>query len=177
MALLLKYGNFMTVSNSTFANINFKVKSTMNELGRNEFILKRLESKNLNETTNDQIKMLFEQLNAFITQLNAEEVIKKNETVFIGCWHENKIVGMALMATYKVISGHKGMIEDVVVNEHYRGKGIGKKLMLALLKEADTMNLDEILLFTGHHRKAAISLYTSLGFKMKDSGLYRLELH
>jgi phosphinothricin acetyltransferase len=149
----------------------------MNEQGRHAFILKRLESKDLNKMINDKIKMLFEQLNSTITQLTVEEVLTKNETVFIGCWHENEIVGMALMATYKVISGHKGMIEDVVVNEHYRGKGIGKKLMLTLLKEADTMNLDEILLFTGHHRKAAISLYTSLGFKLKDSGLYRLELN
>lgn len=149
----------------------------MNQNKNQEFILKKVNPTDLNPQNREQIKSLFEQLNASIVQLDVDEVITKNETIFIGCWRENEIVGMALMATYKVISGHKGMIEDVVVNEHYRGKGIGKKLMLALLKEADTMKLNEILLFTGHHRKTAISLYTSLGFKMKDSGLYRLDLN
>jgi len=149
----------------------------MKEQHNTNLPIKRLLPSDFNEGTNEQIHSLFAQLNASIIQIEADKIAATTETVFLICWDRDKIIGMALMATYKVISGHKGMIEDVVVNEHYRGKGIGKKLMLALLKEADTMNLDEILLFTGHHRKAAISLYTSLGFKMKNSGLYRLELH
>ena len=52
-----------------------------------------------------------------------------------------------MMATYKVISGYKGMIEDVVVHTEYRGKGIGKKLMLKLLEEAKKLELTDVLLF------------------------------
>jgi phosphinothricin acetyltransferase len=149
----------------------------MKEPKNNSLIIKRLQVSDFNEATNTQVESLFKQLNASIGQIEADKIAATRETVFLGCWDGDKIVGMALMATYKVISGHKGMIEDVVVNEQYRGKGIGKKLMQFLLREAKMMNLDEILLFTGHHRKAAISLYTSLGFVLKDSGLYRLPLN
>ncbi|MCP4976375.1 MAG: GNAT family N-acetyltransferase, partial [Maribacter sp.] len=67
--------------------------------------------------------------------------------------------------------------EDVVVSEIMRGKGIGRKLMEMLISEGQKINLSEILLFSGHHRKPAIALYKSLGFKLKDSGLYRLPLN
>lgn len=140
------------------------------------YVISRLEPTTLNENSSEQIKSLFKKLNASINQLDVNEVVSKNETIFMVCWHEDTIVGMALMATYKVISGYKGMIEDVVVQEDYRGLGIGKKLIQNLLKEAKKLELNEILLFSGHHRKAAISLYTSLGFVLKDSGLYRLPL-
>ncbi|MEM1258276.1 MAG: GNAT family N-acetyltransferase [Bacteroidota bacterium] len=149
----------------------------MQEMDYDELVVKKLKPSDFISNTNGQIQALFKQLNASITQRNALEVAHADTTVFIACWHKDKIVGMALMATYKVISGHKGMIEDVVVDEGYRGRGIGKKLMKALLQAAKTLGLSEILLFSGNHRTAAISLYTSLGFVLKDSGLYRLPLN
>lgn len=148
----------------------------MKAMDRNELILKKLKASDLTPGTTEQIRALFEQLNASITQREVGEIVTTAETIFLTCWHNDTMVGMALMATYKVISGYKGMIEDVVVNEQYRGKGIGKRLMQGLLQEARSMQLSEILLFTGHHRKVAISLYTSLGFTLKESGLYRLAL-
>lgn len=149
----------------------------MEERINNRFVLKKLRPSHFSSDTNEQIHSLFEQLNASITQLQAIEVTKTDETIFMACWYENRIVGMAIMATYKVISGHKGIIEDVVVNEKFRGNGIGKRLVQMLLEEARKLHLSEILLFSGHHRKAAIHLYKSLGFKLKDSGLYHLQLN
>ena len=87
------------------------------------------------------------------------------------------VVGTALLSTYKVISGYRGMVDDVVVDTAQRGKGIGRKLMEQLLELGKTLDLDEILLFTGHHRKPAIALYTSLGFSLRESGLYNIRLN
>lgn len=92
------------------------------------------------------------------------------------CTENDNLLGIAMMARYKVVSGHKGMVEDVVVSETHRGKGIGRKLMLLLLEEAKKHNLDDVLLFSGHHRQAAIALYKSLGFALKNSGLYSKKL-
>ena len=39
------------------------------------------------------------------------------------------------------------------------------------------IKLNEILLFSNPERGAAVSLYKSLGFALKDSGLYRLILN
>lgn len=124
-----------------------------------------------------QVEKLYNQLNADIRQRPLHQVLQDDNHVIIGaCWVDQKIVGIALLATYKVISGHRGLVEDVVVDEAHRGEGIGRKLMEKLLEEARHQGLDEILLFTGHHRKAAINLYKSLGFNLRESGLYNLKL-
>jgi phosphinothricin acetyltransferase len=115
-------------------------------------------------------------LNDSIQQLPIKNILKDNPNlVFAICQEDGELVGMAMMALYKVISGHKGMIEDVVVDERHRGKGIGRKLMKRLLLEGKKRQLTEILLFSGHHRLPAINLYKSLGFVLKDSGLYILK--
>lgn len=137
-----------------------------------------LHQNEINKATQKQIQKLFKQLNSNIEQRSLNEVLDMNNNlIFVVYREDDQILGMATMATYKAISGHKGMIEDVVVDGGQRGKGLGRKLMEKLLEEGKKMQLDEILLFSGHHRTAAIKLYTSLGFRLKDSGLYRLSLN
>jgi len=116
---------------------------------------------------------LYKELNAELTQLDLATALSDyNTTDVVVCLDQEKLIGIAMMAKYKVVSGHKGMIEDVVVSSKYRGKGIGRKLMEKLLEQAKNEKLDYVLLFSGHHRTAAIALYKSLGFNLKDSGLY-----
>lgn len=141
------------------------------------FKIQRLIATDLTNDSIAQINTLFTQLNASIKQGDPRDIVDSHGLQFWVCWDSDTIVGMALMATYHVISGRKGMIEDVVVHEDYRGKGIGKQLIKALINEGERMQLNDILLFTGHHRKPAISLYTSLGFRLKESGLYSLKLN
>ncbi len=74
------------------------------------------------------------------------------------------------------MAGYRGLVEDVVVDANYRGKGIGKKLMQELVEQGNAIGLDEILLFSGHHRTAVIALYKSLGFTIRKSGVYQLVL-
>ncbi len=136
-----------------------------------------LKKSDINDTIRFQITELYKQLNADIRQCPLHQILQEdNHVIFAVCFMDNQIVGIALMATYKVISGHRGMIEDVVVDAAQRGKGIGRQLMEKLLEEAEHQNIDNVLLFSGHHRKAAINLYKSLGFTLRDSGLYQLKL-
>lgn len=124
-----------------------------------------------------QIHELFQVLNADIDQWDIERIMAQgNEFILACCWENDKLTGMASLATYKAISGYKGIVEDVVVAESMRGKGIGRKLMEMLLLEGKRLQLSEILLFSGHHRKPAIALYKSLGFNQKNSGMYTLKL-
>lgn len=134
-------------------------------------------SKEITEMLQTEIKGLFEQLNASIPQQPLDTLPLNNEHLVLAiCRIDGKMAGMTSMATYKVISGYKGMVEDVVVDAEFRGKGIGRALMEKLLGEAQRLQLTEILLFSGHHREAAIKLYTSLGFILKHSGLYTLKI-
>ena len=136
-----------------------------------------LKKSDIDDTVRFQITELYKQLNDSIKQCPLHQILQdENHVIFAICSIESQIVGIALLATYKVISGHRGMVEDVVVDAEHRGKGIGRKLMEKLLEEAKHKNLDSVLLFSGHHREAAISLYKSLGFTLRDSGIYNLKL-
>lgn len=136
-----------------------------------------LQKEDLTPTIKKQVHDLFKELNADINQWDIDDVLSQgNDFICVCCWENNKLVGMASLATYKVISGYKGMVEDVVVSNALRGKGLGRKLMERLIQEGQNLKLSEILLFSGHHRIPAIALYTSLGFNLKNSGLYTLKL-
>lgn len=135
--------------------------------------VKLLLRKDITENLQNELAQLYLQLNAELRQLNLLEIMEQEENIDIVIGVDGiQLVGIAMMANYKVVSGHKGMIEDVVVSEQYRGKGIGRKLMETLLNQAQNRGLDDVLLFSGHHRTAAIGLYKSLGFQLKNSGLY-----
>lgn len=132
----------------------------------------------LNEPIQTQIKKLYKQLNASIEQRPLHQILQEDNHVIVAiCKEGDNIIGIALLAMYKVISGYRGMVEDVVVDAEQRGRGIGRKLMEKLLEEAKNRDLDEILLFSGHHRTPAIKLYKSLGFTLRESGLYNLKLN
>ena len=139
--------------------------------------IKLLQESDINEALSQQIHDLFKQLNAEIRQLDIKNVLQQgNDFICACCWEDTQLLGMASLATYKVISGYKGMVEDVVVSTACRGKGIGKKLMQSLIDEGEKRQLKEIILFSNHHRKPAIQLYKSLGFNLKESGMYTLKL-
>lgn len=136
-----------------------------------------LRKTDINDTVRHQITELYKQLNDSLKQSPLHQILQEdNHIIFAICSIDQKIIGIALMATYKVISGHRGMVEDVVVDINHRGKGIGRKLMERLLEEAKNRHLDGVILFSGHHRKAATNLYKSLGFELRDSGVYNLKL-
>ena len=137
-----------------------------------------LQPSDVNETIAKQVKELFSQLNPSIEQVNLAEVFKpENNITFAYCMDKenNKVVGIALMCAYTVVSGYKGWVEDVVVDKTYRGRGIGRKLMEKLVNEGREKGLSEILLFSADKRIEAISLYKSLGFQQKESRIYVLK--
>ena len=137
--------------------------------------LELLTSEGLTDNIQNQVADLYRQLNADNKQRPLGEILRSDNNVrVIVCIIDNKVVGTALLSTYMVISGYRGMVDDVVVDTAQRGKGIGRKLMERLLEEGKNLGLDEILLFTGHHRLQAIALYKSLGFNLRQSGLYNL---
>lgn len=63
-------------------------------------------------------------------------------TLFTAVDKENgmdKIVGLATLILYRVPTGLRGYIEDVVVDDQQRGKGIGIALMRACLEKAERL--------------------------------------
>jgi ribosomal protein S18 acetylase RimI-like enzyme len=83
------------------------------------------------------------------------------------------IVGMLTIATYKTPTGIKAWIEDVIVDESYRGKGIGRDLMLFAVDYSRSLGAKYIYLTSKPSRLAANELYSRLGFRRYETNLYR----
>ena len=136
-----------------------------------------LKKDDLTSSIQENISKLFQQLGGDMPQISLDDVLdEKNHISLAYCIENDEILGIASMCTYHVISGKKGWIEDVVVNESARGKGIGRKLVNKLIETGKEKNLSQILLFTEDHRKSAIRLYSDVGFKFKDSKIYTFDL-
>src|SRR5699024_10175187 len=127
----------------------------------------------INDQIAEEIAALFKQLSPQKKQLPLTEILKdENPISFVYCLIDQHVAGNASICTYQVISGSKGWIEDVGVNEQYRGRGIGKKLIEKILEIGHQKKLKEILLYIEDHREAALNLYQGIGFQAKESKIY-----
>lgn len=87
-----------------------------------------------------------------------------------------KILGMSTLTKLWKPSGYFGTIEEIVVDENLRGKGLGKKLMEEMIKRGRKLGMKQIELTSKPSRLAANQLYKSLDFELRETNVYRLKL-
>jgi ribosomal protein S18 acetylase RimI-like enzyme len=88
----------------------------------------------------------------------------------------SEIVGMAAVVVYVTPIWVKARIEDVVVDQAARGRGVGEALVKACLEVARHRGAAIVELQSARSREAANRLYPRLGFELRESNLYRLNL-
>ena len=86
------------------------------------------------------------------------------------------IVGMLSLTVYRVPTGLRSMIEDVVVDGSVRRKGIGEALMQKAIELARDAGAEGISLTSNPQREAANRLYQSLGFQLRQTNPYYYRL-
>lgn len=84
-----------------------------------------------------------------------------------------KIVGMGTVLICSVLSGTKAWIEDVVVDQKHRRKGIGETLCRMLEQKAKDEGAEHINLTSGNNRIEAHRFYQALGYEPRSSTLFR----
>ena len=82
------------------------------------------------------------------------------------------IAGILTLIIYRVPTGIRARVEDVVVDETLRGKGIGEALVEYALNMAREAGADGVALTSNPGREAANRLYQKLGFKPWKTNLY-----
>jgi ribosomal protein S18 acetylase RimI-like enzyme len=87
------------------------------------------------------------------------------------------IVGSLTLAFYPMPTRLKAWIEDVVVDEAARGKKVGELLTLAAIEEAKRRGAKSVDLTSRPSRQSAHRLYEKTGFEIRDTAVYRLNLH
>lgn len=86
------------------------------------------------------------------------------------------VVGSLTLAFYRIPTGLKAWIEDVVVGESARGLGVGEALNVAAIDESRQRGAKNVSLTSRSSRKAANRLYQRLGFEPYETNLYRFGL-
>ena len=132
-------------------------------------------------------KRSFEAVLRFLPQLSADAEILTRQYfknilasegihLFLATIDKKQIVGMLTIATYKTPPGIKVWIEDVIVDESHRGKGIGRELMLFAIDYSGSLGAKYICLTSRPSRVAANELYLKLGFKKYETNFYKYRL-
>ena len=111
------------------------------------------------------------------TKERFKEILKSKKIHLLIAELDNKdIAGILTISTYEIPTGTKVWIEDVVVDESQRGKGIGEELMKYAIDFSRTTGAKAIDLTSRPYRTAANQLYRKLGFVLRETNVYRYPL-
>ena len=89
---------------------------------------------------------------------------------------DDRILGSLTLAWFRIPTGVRAWIEDVVVDEEARGHGVGELLNRAALDRAREMGAKTVDLTSRPSREAANRLYQRIGFVARDTNVYRFTL-
>jgi ribosomal protein S18 acetylase RimI-like enzyme len=105
----------------------------------------------------------------------AELTSSPTTTVFVARGNDGTIVGTLTLVVFRIPTGVRAWIEDVVVDGQARGQGIGEMLTAAALAEGAGRGARTVDLTSRPGREAANRLYRRLGFRLRDTNCYRYE--
>ena len=89
---------------------------------------------------------------------------------------DGEIVGSLTLVVFPIPTGLRAWIEDVVVDEAARGRGVGQALNQAALERARAAGATTVDLTSRPSREAANRLYRRLGFVERQTNVYRFEV-
>ena len=122
--------------------------------------------KSLDKThSSDVVNILIDSFsNNYDKEIN-ESIFCSDEVDGIVAMEEGNVLGYASIHYIKKITRKSGIIEDVVVKENQRGKGIGKLLVKNLIEKAKKNNCDKIILSSSEKN---LKFYEKLGFQKNE---------
>ena len=85
-----------------------------------------------------------------------------------------EIAGMLTVGIYFSPTGGKAWIEDVVVDQAFRGQGLSKLLVAHAIEFTRSQGIPSLMLTSNPKRIAANKLYQTMGFERKETNVYRM---
>jgi len=128
----------------------------------------------------ERIDELLHRLDPAVPHVDKERLARLVEdgriSLYIAENQEHVIMGMLTLTSCPTLSRDKYWIEDVIVDEAFRGLGVGRALVeaaVAYIKKKE--GLPVLYLTSNPSRTAARSLYLSAGFEEYETGVFRLK--
>jgi ribosomal protein S18 acetylase RimI-like enzyme len=126
---------------------------------------------------------LVEAMNVLLPQLSTsakavttealEAIVTAPGTLLLVAIDDDRVVGTITLITFALLTGRRALIEDVIVDESVRGRGIGVALVEEALSHARRMGVSTIDLTSRPAREAANALYRKVGFVQRTTNVYR----
>lgn len=105
-----------------------------------------------------------------------EAIVASPATVLFLAYDAASIVGSLTLALFRIPTGLRAWIEDVVVDGEARGKGVGEALSRAAIDRARAAGAVSLDLTSRPSREAANRLYQRIGFELRETNVYRYDL-
>jgi ribosomal protein S18 acetylase RimI-like enzyme len=86
------------------------------------------------------------------------------------------VVGSLTLVVFRILTGLRAWIEDVVVDEASSRQGVGTQLNEVAIARARELGARTVDLTSRPSRAAANRLYQRLGFEQRETNVYRLTL-
>lgn len=102
-----------------------------------------------------------------------EDMVGSAATTILISRSAGTIVGSLSLVIFRIPTGVRAWIEDVVVDEAARGRGIGQELTVEAIRIARTAGAKTVDLTSRPARDAAGRLYEKVGFQLRDTRVYR----
>lgn len=109
------------------------------------------------------------------SDFSARRIVDSDSSHLLVAREGDVIYGMLTIVIFPIPSGIRAWIEDVVVDESGRGKGVGEALSKHALNLAKIKGAKTVDLTSRPSREAANRLYQRIGFEPRDTNVYRIE--
>ncbi len=103
-------------------------------------------------------------------------IVESDSSILLIAVDEGVILGSLTLVVFPIPTGIRAWIEDVVVDEAGRGKGVGAALNNDAIERARTLGATTVDLTSRPSREAANRLYQRLGFEARETNVYRYKL-
>ena len=110
-----------------------------------------------------------------LTESMFQELLKSENSHLFFIMKDEQIAGMLTVGIYHSPTGGKAWIEDVVVDETFRGQGLSKLLVAHAIEFVKAQQIPSLMLTSNPKRIAANKLYQAMGFERKETNVYRMK--
>jgi ribosomal protein S18 acetylase RimI-like enzyme len=128
----------------------------------------------------EAVRRLVPQLSASAPALKANEldavISSPATTLLLARDEDDHIIGMLTLALFRIPTGTRAWIEDVVVDEAARGKGAGEALTREAIALAEKAGARTVDLTSRPEREGANQMYEKIGFRPRGTNVYRYVL-
>lgn len=138
-----------------------------------------VEVQSVDAVIRDGINILLPQLTGRSHKLSAKElrsIVDSKDGTLLAAVEQGKVLGCLVLTVFSVLTDRRAWIDDLVVCDTARGRGIGRKLVTCAISKARESGARSVNLTCHPRREAANSLYRRLGFVRRETNVYHYTL-